>query len=104
MILHAGDEKFEITPDKILNVEAIAVKRKTGLDFKAWMQGLEDFDAEAVTALVWIAKKRIEPNVRYEDISFPLAQVEFELTEDEQAAAESATGPKAETETATANI
>lgn len=98
MILHAGGEKYEISPDNILNVEAIAVKKKIGKDFQPWMDAMAEFDVEALTAFVWIAKKRMEPTTRFEDISFPLSSIEFETTPEEDAAIAEATGPKVEGE------
>ena len=95
MILHAGDEKFEISPKDILNIEAIAVKKKTGLDFQPWMEALSEFQAEAVTAFVWIAKKRQDPTLKFEDVNFPLGSVDFEWTEDEEKEAAEAGTPKA---------
>jgi hypothetical protein len=95
MILHAGDEKFEFSPKDILNVEAIAVKRKTGLDFQPWMEALSRFEAEAMTALVWVAKKRQDPTLRFEDVSFPLGSIDFEMTPEEEQEAKAASLPKA---------
>ena len=88
MILHAGDDKWEFSPQDILNVEAIAVKKKIGLDFQPWMQALASFDAEALTALVWVARKRQEPTLKYEDVSFPLGSIDFEMSEEEKREAE----------------
>lgn len=96
MILHAGDEKFEISPQDVLNVEAIAVKKKTGLDFQPWMEALAQFNAEALTAFVWIAKKRQEPTLRFEDVSFAMGSIDFEMTDEEKAEAEQQGVPKAE--------
>ena len=96
MILHAGGDKWEISPKDILNVEAIAVKKRTGLDFQDWMNALGEFNAEAITALVWIARKRVEPTLKFDDVAFPLSSIEFELSEEEKAEQEAANSPKAE--------
>ena len=97
MILHAGEEKWEISPDDILNVEAIAIKKKTGLDFKPWLEAMAAFDTEALTAFVWIAKKRQDPTMRYEDVTFPLSSIDFEMTDEEKEKYEDeAAGPKDE--------
>jgi hypothetical protein len=96
VILSAGDEKFEFSPDDILNVEAIAVKKKIGMDVQQWMEAVSKFDAEAVTALIWVAKKRTQPTLRYEDVSFPLSSLGFELTDEEKAKVENAGAPKVE--------
>ncbi len=90
MIVTAGGDKYEISPKDILNTEAMLIKKKIGLDFQPWLEAMGRMDAEAVTALIWIARRRTEPNVRYEEISFPLGAVEFELTEEEKAEAEAA--------------
>ena len=106
MILHAGEEKWEISPDDILNIEAIMIKKKTGLDFQPWLEAMGRMDPEAITAFVWVAKKRVEPTTRYEDIQFRLASIEFEETDEEKAKREAAeaeaAGPKDEDEAPTA--
>lgn len=102
MILTAGDEKFEFSPDDILNVEAIAVQKKIGKNVQEWMEAISKFDAEAVTALIWVAKKRQVPNLRYEDVTFPLASLKFDLTDEEKERLEAAT-PKAEDAPAESN-
>lgn len=94
MILHAGDGKWEISPKDILNVEAIAIKKKIGKDFADWMESLGRMDAESITALVWIARKRQEPTLKYEDVSFALGSIDFELNDEEIAENEAAKAPK----------
>lgn len=96
MIVIAGGNKYEISPKDILNVEAMAIKRKIGLDFQAWLEAMGRMDAEAVTALVWIAQKRLEPTTKYEDVTFPLGAVEFELNDEEKAELEAQQAPKEE--------
>lgn len=96
MIVKAGDDKFDISPKDILNTEAMMIKRKIGLDFQTWLEAMGKMDAEAVTALIWIARKRTNPNERYEDVVFPLGAVEFELTDEEKAEYEMKADPKEE--------
>jgi hypothetical protein len=104
MIVIAAGEKFDISPKDILNTEAMLIKKKIGLDFQAWLEAMGRMDAEAVTALIWIARKRSDASVRYEDVTFPLGAVEFELTDDEKAEYEAAGTPgKDAPEDATAN-
>lgn len=94
MIVKAGDDKFDISPKDILNTEAMLIKKKIGLDFQTWLEAMGKMDAEAVTALIWIARRRTNPTERYEDVVFPLGAVEFELTDEEKAEYEIQNDPK----------
>lgn len=103
MILHVGTDKYEISPNGILNPEAVAVKKKIGLDYKPWMEALSDYQVDALTAFVWIAKKRQDPTVKFEDIVFEMGSIEFEWSKEEQEEMEKANTPKAE-EDQTGNV
>ncbi len=65
-------EKYEFDQQRVMNVEAMAIKRVTSesLGFIDWLKAVGDSDVEAITALVWIVRKRITPELRFSDVEF----------------------------------
>ncbi len=82
-----GDDRktYDCDFDKLLNVEFIAIERVTGLTLIGIAQGLMDASAVAVTALVWVMRKRQEPTLRFDQVEFAMADVELENLDDEEA-------------------
>lgn len=65
-------EKYEFDQHRVMNVEAIAIKRVTSenLGFIDWLKAVSESDVEAITALVWIVRKRIEPELKFSEVEF----------------------------------
>jgi hypothetical protein len=64
--------KYRMT--SLMLAEARAIQRATGLTPIQWEQKIGESDAEAITALIWVARKRNgEPNLRFEDVDGDLA-------------------------------
>ena len=78
MKIRINDWSCEYDPSKILNVEAIAAQKVTGLGWAEWLDALGKGDMTALTALVWVLRKRTEPELRFTDVSFPIGDVEYE--------------------------
>lgn len=53
-----GETVYDWDDDHVLNTEAIALKKASGLTTMQLMEGISEFDAEALTAMVWLAKRR----------------------------------------------
>lgn len=83
--------KYEFDEKRIMNVEAIAVKRVTSehLGFVDFMRAVSESDVEAITALVWIVRKRSEPDLRFTDVEFNIIEFIESLKSDEEPDAES---------------
>jgi hypothetical protein len=73
--LTVDGETHELDMTRILNTEAIAAQKVTGLTWDQMLTKCDDGDAEAISALVWIAVKRAHPELRFKDLSFPLREV-----------------------------
>ena len=69
------DDVYELDMQRILNTEAIAVQKVTGMTYDEWLNACDEGDPGAITALVWIAMKRKRPELRYSDVEFPLREV-----------------------------
>src|SRR4051812_9442604 len=58
----------------LMLAEARAIQRATGMTPVKWEDAINEGDAEAITALIWVARKRNgEPNLRFEDVDGDLA-------------------------------
>lgn len=66
--------KYEFDDQRLLNIEAIALQKTVGFKAPEWFEGIQAFDAEAVTGLVWLAKRRAGEDVRFTDIVFDLSE------------------------------
>lgn len=55
--------------DGLMLAEARAIQKTTGMTIAQWEDALSAGDANAITALIWIARKRNgEPTLRFDDV------------------------------------
>lgn len=73
---------YEFDQDRLTNVECMAIEKVTGLTFGEWADALQKRSMLAVTALVWVVRKRDEPTLRFSDVEFNVASLD--ITDDEQ--------------------
>lgn len=108
LLIHIGTgdarQTYIFDHAKLLNVEAIVIEKKTGLTVAALLFGLAAKSATAVTAAVWVLRKRAEPKLRFEDVVFAIGDCEIEdpdydeddELEDDEVVPEAPVAPKAE--------
>lgn len=91
-----GDERvtYDFSPGKMLNVEAIAIEKATGLAVGPLLAGLAVKSALSVTGIVWVMRKRQEPWVQFEEVVFNIEDCRIE-DPDELDDAEEQADPKA---------
>lgn len=87
-IIHIGEgearQSYELDFNKLLNVEAIAIERVTatqdqpGLTLQDLAFGILRSSMVAVTALVWVLRKRNEPRLKFHEVVFHPAELEIE--------------------------
>lgn len=82
MKLTVDGEAFEFDAARMTNVEGMAIERVTGMLFVEWTKALEAGSMLAQTALVWVIKKRREPSLRFDDVTFEMASIEIEDDEE----------------------
>jgi hypothetical protein len=89
-----GDQTYTINPDpmKLTAAELVAVERHTGLGLMEFAEALANpkGSASAITALVWLARRRSGDYVKWDTFaeSFHPYGLELEVVDDEPAAAE----------------
>jgi hypothetical protein len=71
-------EAFDFDPQKLTNVEGMAIENVTGMLFGEWADALTKGSMLAQTALVWVVKKRKEPTLRFGDVSFDLSSISIQ--------------------------
>ena len=71
-------KEYDFDTASIRNDEAIAIETALGCTFKQWSQQLQDFSVSALTALVWIIRRREEPGLRFGDVTFELGSLHIE--------------------------
>lgn len=69
---------YEHDPNRLLNSEAITVKRLTSMTIPEWQTGLDGDDPEAVKALVFLLKRRAGEDPDWNTLDFDHAQLTFD--------------------------
>lgn len=77
------DEVHEWHADRIRNDEAMALERAHGYSFAEWNDKLTGGSISALTGLVWILRRRVEPGLRLDAVRFEIGSVSMELADDE---------------------
>lgn len=78
MRLIISGKSYDVDPDRLLNTEAIAIEKETGLTVRDLIEGARRMSMLALTALVWVAMKRETPALRMSDVVFRLDDLEAE--------------------------
>jgi len=84
-------EVFDYDATRLLNTEAIALQKVTGMNTQAWMKALTEGDAYALTGLVWLLYRRNGRDVSFDDVEFDIGSLE--LADDAPAPEPVAEGP-----------
>lgn len=67
------DQVHELDLRRVSNKAAIAAQKVTGADsWDAVLSQVDDGDATAITALVWTALKKDDPDLRFSDVEFSI--------------------------------
>lgn len=86
MRVTVAGETYEYDEKKLLNTEAIALQKATGLRPPEFAEGLKVGDAIALSGLVWLILRRAGSKVKFDDLEFDLATIGVEAVEEEKPA------------------
>ena len=78
---------FDYDPNRMLNTEAIALQKVTGMRMQEWTAALTEGDAFALTGLVWLLWRRAGREVAFDEVEFDIGSIVLE--EDEEPEVES---------------
>ena len=70
-------ETFSLDENDITNREAMAIESATGVTFGEFGELLKKGSALALTALVWILKRRANPSLKFGDVDFKFGELEL---------------------------
>jgi hypothetical protein len=71
-------EVYDFDMTRITNVEGMAIEKVTGKTYVEWAEAMQAGSMLAVTALVWIVRKRQEPTLQFEQVEFSQISMEDE--------------------------
>ncbi len=77
-----GDQSWEFDEDEITVEDGIALKYATGLNVIPMLQGLQEWDGQAMRALVWFCKHKAGEKVAPDSISFKMMDLQMEQVPD----------------------
>lgn len=82
MKITVDGQVYEYDAAKMLNTEAIALQKVTGMRVAEWTKALQEGDAYAMTGLVWLLFRRNDRDVAFDDVEFDIGALEIEDDEE----------------------
>lgn len=83
MEIQIGDDIYPFDLNELRNDEADALERALGYSFKEFSERLEAGWSSALTAYVWIMRRRSDPSVRLAEVKFVLSGLNMLYSDDE---------------------
>lgn len=75
--------EWPFEPGDLLNVEAAAIKKLTGMSFGEWAKAMQDGDPDAYHGFIWVMQKRESPTLRSTDVQFRVGECSFDFDDEE---------------------
>jgi len=78
-----GAELYDMDPTVWPNVDVSAVQRALGCGLAEFMERMEKMDVDAIQAMIWVLRRRNEPGLRLDAVSFTIREFteSIELTD-----------------------
>ena len=80
-------KSWDFDPSKLMNPEAEAIERHTGMTFVEWVQSLGKSSMLALHGLLFVFLKREIPTLKWDDVQFSISEVDLEMSDEESAEA-----------------
>lgn len=78
-------KSWEFDPNKLMNPEAEAIERHTGMTYGEWLQALGRTSMLALHGLLFVFLKRDIPTLKWDDVQFNMSEVDIEVDDEEGA-------------------
>lgn len=91
----ADPRSWEFEPKKLMNPEAEAIERHTGMPFAKWADAVTEGSVLALHGLLFVMLKRSNPTLKWDEVQFCLDEVDFRLSDEESREAREALLKKA---------
>lgn len=75
--------EWPFDPGDLLNVEATAIKKLTGMTFGEWAKAMTEGDPDAYHGFIWVMTKRENPTLRSQDVQFRVGECSIDFDDDE---------------------
>ena len=80
-------ESWDFDPAKLMNPEAEAIERHTGMTYGEWLEALGKSSMLALHGLRYVFLKRKRPTLKWDDVQFSISEVDMEMSDEEAAEA-----------------
>lgn len=78
-----GGQSWDVDLAKLLNVEIIAIERAVGMSVVELGEALDRGSVLALTAVVWVMRRRGDPGLKFDDVTFPIGELDSTWVQDE---------------------
>ncbi len=65
-----GDKLYDMDPTTWPNADVSSLQRQLGCGLSKFMERLEDSDVDAIQAMIWVLRRRDDPGLKLEDVTF----------------------------------
>lgn len=96
--------RWEFDPNRLMSPEVEVIERHTGLTFGEWADAVGRGSFTAIHGLLFVLLKRKHPTLKWDEVAFCMAEIDFEMDPEEQREAiaeleaKAANGPLTEAE------
>lgn len=98
VLIHIGkgeDRKtYRFDENKLMNVEAMAMERVTGRGLTEILAGVQEGSLIALTAIIWVLRRREEPGLQFEDVQFRIMDLDTGDDEEPEETVPKEAGPE----------
>jgi len=77
--------KYEFSEATMTNLECMAIEDAMGVTVGEWQDLLNRRSMKATTALVWTLRRREEPGLKFEEVVFNPASIDFDSSDEDAA-------------------
>lgn len=69
-----GEQLYDMDPTTWPNVDVSSVQRELGCGLPKFLERLEEMDVDAIQATIWVLRRRQDPGLKIEDVSFTIRE------------------------------
>lgn len=80
----AEPRRWEFDPARLMSPEIEVIERHTGLEYGEWIEAVGRTSVLAIHGLLFVLLKRNTPTLKWDEVQFCMAEIEFEMTDDEK--------------------
>jgi hypothetical protein len=81
----ADPQKWPFDPTRLMSPEVETIERHTGMSFGQWLEAVTSSSMLALHGLLYVLLKRTNPTLKWDQVQFCMADLDFELDPDEEA-------------------